>query len=66
MRNLNDFFFSIVVEYTYHKSYHFQSLKYTISDTEWASLIDQLVKNPFAVQDTLVRFLGWEDPLEKG
>jgi len=25
-----------------------------------------LVKNPTAMQETLVRFLGWEDPLEKG
>ena len=32
----------------------------------WASLIAQLVKNPPAVQETLVRFLGREDPLEKG
>ena len=32
----------------------------------WASLIAQLVKNPPAIQETLVRFLGWEDPLEKG
>ena len=32
----------------------------------WASLIAQLVKNPPAVQETQVRFLGWEDPLEKG
>ena len=31
-----------------------------------ASLIAQLVKNPPAVQETLVRFLGQEDPLEKG
>ena len=31
-----------------------------------ASLIAQLVKNPPAMQETLVRFLGWEDPLEKG
>ena len=30
------------------------------------SLIAQLVKNPPAMQETLVRFLGWEDPLEKG
>ena len=30
-----------------------------------ASLIVQLVKNPLAMQETLVRFLGWEDPLEK-
>ena len=32
----------------------------------WASLIAQLVKNPPAMQETLVRFLGGEDPLEKG
>ena len=31
-----------------------------------ASLIAQLVKNPPAIQETLVQFLGWEDPLEKG
>ena len=32
----------------------------------WASLIAQLVKNPPAMQETLVRFLSWEDLLEKG
>ena len=31
-----------------------------------ASLIAQLVKNPLAMQKTLVRFLGQEDLLEKG
>ena len=31
-----------------------------------ASLIAQLVKNPPAVQETLVRFLGQGEPLEKG
>ena len=31
-----------------------------------ASLVAQLVKNPPAMQETAVRFLGWEDPLEKG
>ena len=30
-----------------------------------ASLVAQLVKNLPAVQETQVRFLGWEDPLEK-
>ena len=34
--------------------------------TERAFLITQLVKNPPAVQKTLVRFLGWEYLLEKG
>ena len=31
-----------------------------------ASLIAQLVKNPPAMQEILVQFLGQEDPLEKG
>ena len=31
-----------------------------------ASLIAQLVENPAAMQETLVQFLGWEDPLEEG
>ena len=31
----------------------------------WASLVAELVKNPPAVQETVVQFLGWEDPLEK-
>ena len=31
-----------------------------------ASLITQLVKNPYAMQETPVQFLVWEDPLEKG
>ena len=26
----------------------------------------QMVKNPPAMQDTQVQFLGWEDPLERG
>ena len=31
-----------------------------------ASLVAQLVKNPPAMQETLVRFLSQEEPLEKG
>ena len=31
-----------------------------------ATLIVQLIKNLPAMQETLVRFLGQEDPLEKG
>ena len=30
------------------------------------SLVAQLVKNPPAIQETWVRSLSWEDPLEKG
>ena len=32
----------------------------------WVSLVAQLVKNPPTMQETLVGFLGWEDPLETG
>ena len=32
----------------------------------WASPVAQLLKNPPAMQETWVRSLGWEDPLEKG
>ena len=32
----------------------------------WASQVAQLVKNLPATQETLVQFLGWEDPLEEG
>ena len=31
-----------------------------------ALLVAQSVKNPPAMQETQVRSLGWEDPLEKG
>ena len=32
----------------------------------FSSLIARLVKNPPVMQETLVQFLGQEDPLEKG
>ena len=32
----------------------------------WASLVAQKVKNLPAMQETQVRSLGWEDPLEEG
>ena len=32
----------------------------------WAFLVAQLAKNPPAIRETWVQFLGWEDPLEKG
>ena len=33
--------------------------------TQRASLVAQMVKNLPVIQETWVRFLGWEDPLEK-
>ena len=32
---------------------------------ECMHLVAQMVKNPLAMQETLVRLLGWEDLLEK-
>ena len=32
----------------------------------WASLVAQTVKNPPAMWETWVQFLGWEDTLEEG
>ena len=32
----------------------------------WASLVTRLLKNPSIMQETWVRTLGWDDPLEKG
>ena len=35
-------------------------------DTLRASLVAQTVKNPPVMQETRIRSLGWEDPLEEG
>ena len=37
-----------------------------ISPGLWASLVAQMVKNLSTLQEAWVRFLGQEDPLEKG
>ena len=42
-----------------------EGIDYPFRDT-WASLVAQLVKNLPAMQETCVRSLGWDDPLEKG
>ena len=36
------------------------------TELNWNELIAQLVKNPSTMQETLFRFLSWEDLLEKG
>ena len=40
----------------------FQIWKLRFKEFKWASLRAQLVKNLPAMQETQVRFLGWEDP----
>ena len=42
-----------------------QEIKNLWIDLQWASLVAQLVKNPPAMQETPVQFLGWEDLLKK-
>ena len=37
-----------------------------LQDNTGLSLVAQSIKNLPAVQETRVRSLGWEDPLEKG
>jgi len=55
--------------YVRRKQKHFKSEVLT-SDFNFqvfrASLVAQLVKDPPAMQETWIRSLGWEDPLEKG
>ena len=55
---------------------HSNTLAWKIPQTEepgrlytyiyWASLVAQMVKTLPAIQETWVRSLSWEDPLEKG
>ena len=40
--------------------------KHTNTSLYWTSLVAQTVKNPPAIQETQVRSLGREDPLEEG
>ena len=41
------------------------STNFCIKNT-FVSMVAHTVKNPPAMQETWVRSLGWEDPLEKG
>ena len=47
------------------RQYRLVNITTTLS-FQWVSLVAQLVKNPPAMQETWVRSLSWEDPLEKG
>ena len=51
---------------TFTFTFHFSGIKSMFLMSSGASLIAQLVKNLPAMQETLVQFLGQEDPLEKG
>ena len=43
----------------------FNSLAFSYKCTNWTSLVAQTVKHLSTMQETLVRSLGWEDPLVK-
>ena len=68
---LGDFFTFFIIPYV-RICYDFPATHGFYQDTVGnyflfrASLVAQLVKNPPATQETPVRFLGQEDPLEKG
>ena len=64
--NLRDFCDSIEWTNIYRGPRRRPARYYRASGYYRASLIAQLVKNPPAMQETLVQFLGWEDLLEKG
>ena len=40
-------------------------LKNLFTGQQWTSLVAQMVKRLSTMQETWVRSLGWEDPLEK-
>ena len=45
--------------------FHGEGIGYPLQYS-WASLVGQMVKNVPAMQETWIRSLGWEDPLEEG
>ena len=56
----------LFIETAFFSELHFCNFLLKIYYLKRTSLIAQLTKNPPAIQETLVRFLDWESPLEKG
>ena len=54
------------MDYTVHGIPQARILEWIAVPFSRGSLVAQLVKNPSTMQETRVRSLGWEDPLEKG
>ena len=52
--------------YAFASSVRFEFELRHLNEKDWASLVAQMVKNLPAIQETWIRFLDWEDPLEKG
>ena len=59
-------FFTFVCEIVYSTEIFNYLLIVPLSMTSCASLVTQMVKNLPAMQETQLRSLGQEDPLEKG
>ena len=59
-------YFILYIICTLMYNYIFHLIIYIILYCIWASLVEHLVKNPPAMLETPVWFLGWEDPPEKG
>ena len=59
-------YFILYIICTLMYNYIFHLIIYIILYYIWASLVEQLVKNPPAMPETPVLFLCWEDPPEKG
>ena len=47
-------------------AYDYWPLRFLLLNLFCIEGVAQLVKNPPATKETLIQFLGWEDPLEKG
>ena len=54
-----------MVIYIYNGTLYCNDYKMTPAIDNGASLVSQMVKNPPAMQETWVQFLGWGDLLEK-
>ena len=52
--------------YAFASSVRFEFELRHLNEKDWASLVAQMLKNLPAIQETWIRFLDWEYPLEKG
>ena len=60
------FFIVFLFHFLLNEPPHLRIIIYSPIKMTGTSLVAQLLKNPPPMQETWVRSLGWEDPLEKG
>ena len=60
------FFIVFLFCFLWNEPPHLRIIIYSPIKMTGTSLVAQLLKNPPLMQETWVRSLGWEDPLEKG